>query len=117
MLITVSKLDDTASAIDLDTAISVVYCVVSVTLNNPFAFLIKLGVEPVPLFTISKTISNDDVVLPINEVDIDAVVKVCIELVRLTEPLALACKVGNEPVPFSIISNTTSNPLPTFIFS
>ena len=92
------------------------YCVVSVTLNKPFVFLTNLA-EPVPSATISNTISNDEVVLLINAVAIEAVVRVCVESVILIDKLVFYCKVGIEPIPFSIIFITISNPFPIFVIS
>ena len=41
----------------------------------------------------------------------------CVPLPRFTKPLAFVWIVGIEPVPFSIISKTISNPLVTFSIS
>ena len=63
----------------------------------------------------SNTISNELLDEVIKVFAIEAVVWYWTELVLLIKPLALVTNVGREPVPFSMMSNTILNPLPTLV--
>ena len=114
---TISKLEFNAVTVSLDEISDDVNWVILVALTNPIVFLTKYGIEPVPFSTISNTTSKLllDAVINVDGI-IDAVVY-DVKFVLLTLLSAFVTIVGIEPVPFSIIFNTTSNPLPTFIMS
>ena len=93
------------------------YGVELVTFNNPAAFFTNVGNEPVPFLTISNTILNELLDDVINVFAMEAVVWYWEEVVILTNPFTFETNVGMEPVPFSIISKTISNPVVTLFCS
>ena len=114
---TISKLEFNAVTVSLDEISDDVNWVMLVALTNPIVFLTKYGIEPVPFSTISNTTSKLLLDAVINADGIIDAVVYDVKFVLLILLSAFVTIVGIEPVPFSIIFNTTSNPLPTFIMS
>ena len=114
---TISKLEFNAVTVSLDEISDDVNWVILVALTNPIVFLTKYGIEPVPFSTISNTTSKLLLDAVINADGIIDAVVYDVKFVLLILLSAFVTIVGIEPVPFSIIFNTTSNPLPTFIIS
>ena len=114
---TISKFEFNAVTVSLDEIRDDVNWVMLVALTNPIVFLTKYGIEPVPFSTISNTTSKLLLDAVINADGIIDAVVYDVKFVLLILLSAFVTIVGIEPVPFSIIFNTTSNPLPTFIMS
>ena len=114
---TISKFEFNAVTVSLDEISDDVNWVILVALTNPIVFLTKYGIEPVPFSTISNTTSKLLLDAVINADGIIDAVVYDVKFVLLILPSAFVIIVGIEPVPFSIISNTILNPLPTFVIS
>ena len=117
MFITVLNDDVILLILEPVTLIEDEYWLVVVNLTKPFTFLINEGNEPVPFSTTSNTTSNAEFAFVKYVAAIDAVVIYCTLSVLLIEDEALVNIDGIEPVPFAIISNTISNPVPTLLIS
>ena len=117
MFITVLNDEVILLTLELLTFIEDVYCVLFVNLTKPFTFLTNEGKEPVPFSRTSNTISNAEFAFVKYVDEIDAVVIYCTLSVLLITDDVFVILDGIEPVPFAIIFNTISNPLPTLFIS
>ena len=117
ILIIVSKLPVIPFTNDEDTDPVPIYWFIFDNLTKLAVFLINDGVEPVPSFTINITLSNAllepvTIFSDIDDVDVNWIVSVLLILF-----FVFLISVGKEPVPFSIILVTISNPLSTLLIS